>query len=58
MCALGIHELRQHPAEVLLLGRHAEQNTLGGHISVKGLYIGDSESQFDFSCWVLIRSRV
>jgi len=28
MCALGIDELRQHPAEVLFLGRHAEQNAL------------------------------
>src|ERR1700739_3367792 len=42
----------------LLLGRHAEQNTLGAHVAVESLHIGDSETQFDFSCWILLGSRV
>ncbi len=29
MCALGIDELRQHPAEILLLLRRAEEHALG-----------------------------
>jgi hypothetical protein len=45
MFAFGIDELRQHPAEILLLQRHAEQNALGAHVSVKSLDIGDSEAQ-------------
>ena len=55
MCALGIDKLRQHPAEILLLGRHAKQNTLGAHVAVETLDIGDSEAQLDLSCWVLRR---
>jgi hypothetical protein len=37
MCALRIHKLRQHTAEILLLGRHAEHNTFGAHVSVESL---------------------
>src|SRR5215813_838518 len=58
MCAFGIDKLRQHAAEILLLGGHAEHNTFGAHVSVESLDIGDSEAQFHFSCWVLVRSRV
>src|SRR5215831_18032387 len=58
MCALGIDKLCQHPAEILLLGRHGEQHPLRAHVSVKSLDIGDSEAQFQFSCWVLLGSRV
>ena len=58
MRALGIDKLCQHPAEILLLGRHAEQNTLGAHVAIETLDIGDSETQFDLSCWVLVGSRV
>src|ERR1700746_214187 len=58
MSALGIDKLCQNATKVLLLGRHAEQNTLGAHVAVETLDIGDSESQFDLSCWVLVRSRV
>src|ERR1700747_1509487 len=58
MCALGIDKLRQHPAKILLLWRHGEQNALGAHVSVKSLDIGDSESQLDFSRWILVGSRV
>src|SRR5580693_8406562 len=58
MCALGIDELRQHPAEILLLWRHAEQNTLGAHVPVESFYVGDSEPQFDLSSRVLVGSRV
>src|SRR6516165_4537760 len=58
MCALGIDKLRQHAAEILLLRRHAEQDSFVAHFPVKNLDIGDSETQFDFSCWVLTGSRV
>jgi hypothetical protein len=58
MCALRIDKLRQHPAEILLLGRHAEQNTFSSHVPVENLDIGDGETQFHFSCWVLVGSRV
>jgi hypothetical protein len=43
MCALGIDELRQHIAEILLFRRHTEQDTLGAHVPVKSLDIGDGE---------------
>src|SRR5215469_8743630 len=56
MCAFGIDKLRQHPAEILLLRRHAEQNTLGSHVPVKSLDIGDRETQFDFSSRILVGS--
>jgi len=52
MCAFGIDELGKHLAEIFLLGRHAEENTLGAHAPAKSLDIGDSETQFDLSCWV------
>lgn len=42
MCSLGIDKLRQHTAEILLLGKHAEQNALGAHIPIESLDIGDS----------------
>ena len=58
MCAFGIYELRQNPAEILLLGRHAEQNALGAHVPVESLHIGYSETEFDFSCWILVGSWV
>jgi hypothetical protein len=38
--------------------RHAEQNALGAHVSVESLHVGDSEHQFDLSCWILVGSRV
>ena len=58
MCAFGIDELRQHPAEVLLLGWHAEQDSFGAHVPVKSLDIGDCEPQFDLSSRALFGSRV
>jgi hypothetical protein len=58
MCALGIDKLRQHPSEILLLWRHGEQNALGGHVLVESLDIGNSKSQFDFSRWILVGSRM
>src|SRR5580692_2123950 len=58
MCAFGIDELREHPAEILLLWRHAEQNTLGAHVAVESLHVGNSEPQFDLSSRVLFGSRV
>ena len=48
MCALGIYELRQHAAEILLFGSHAEQNTLSTHLPVESLDIGDSETSSTF----------
>ena len=48
MCALGIDELGQQPAEILLPGSHAEQNTLGAHVPVENLHIGNGKTQFDF----------
>jgi hypothetical protein len=47
MSAFGIDKLSQHTAEILLLGRHAEQHALGGHFLVKGFDIRISETQFD-----------
>jgi len=41
MSALGIYELSKHPAEIRILGRHAEQNALGAHLPVESLDIGD-----------------
>jgi hypothetical protein len=58
MCALGVYELRQHPTEILLFGRHAEQHALCGHIAVESLDIGDSEAQFDLSRWIFLGSWV
>ena len=58
MCALGIYKLRQQPAGILLLGRHAEQNILGANLPVGSLDIGDGEAQFDPAGWTLLRSRV
>jgi hypothetical protein len=58
MCALGIEKLRQHPTEILLLRRHAEQNALGAHVPVKSLHVGNRKAQFDFSCRIFIGSRV
>jgi len=57
MCALGIDELREHPAEILR-GRHTEDDAFRAHVSVKRLYVGDSEPQFDLSSRVLFGSRV
>src|ERR671931_1492342 len=58
MCAFGTDKLRQHPAEILLLRRHAEEDAFRGHLTVERLDIGDSETQFDFSRWILFGSRV
>src|SRR5204862_7486264 len=58
MCAFGIDELRQHPAEVLLLWRHAEEHALDAHVPVESLDIGDSETQFDLPRWIFVGSRV
>src|SRR5438046_10117925 len=58
MCAFGIDELRQHPAEVLLLWRHAEEHALGAHVPVESLDIGDSETQCDLPRWIVVGSRV
>ena len=58
MCTFGIDELRQHPTEILLLWRHAEEHALGAHLAVESLDIGNSEAQFDFSRWILVGSRV
>jgi len=41
ICALGIDELRKHPAEILFLGRHAEEHTFRTHVPVKSLDIGN-----------------
>src|SRR5215472_15546838 len=58
MCAFGIYELRQYSTEILLLGRHGEQNAFGTHLPVETLDIGDGETQFDSPGWVLVRSWV
>jgi hypothetical protein len=58
MCAFGIDELREHPAEILLLGRHAEKHAFCAHVPVENLDNGNSEAQFDFSRWILVGSRV
>jgi hypothetical protein len=42
----------------LLLGRHAEQHAFGTHVPVESLDISNGEAQFDFSRWILVRSRV
>ena len=57
MCALGIHKLSQHAAEVLLR-RHAEQNTFSSHAPVESLDIRDGETEFDFSRWILVGTRM
>ena len=44
MCAFGIHKLRQHTAEILLLGRHAEHHALGAHVPVESLNICESDN--------------
>jgi hypothetical protein len=43
MCALGIDKLCKHPAEILFLGRHAEQNALGADVTVKSLEIAEAK---------------
>src|SRR5690242_12339159 len=58
MRTFRIDKLCQYAAEVLLLGRHGEQHALGVHVSVKSLNVGDSETQFDFSCRILVRRRM
>jgi hypothetical protein len=58
MCAFRINELGQHPAEILLLGRHGEEHTLCAHVPVESLDIGNGETQLDFSRWVFVGSRV
>src|SRR5579862_8608976 len=58
MCAFGINELRQHTAEILLLGCHAKQHDLGAHVSIESLDISDGETQFDLPRWILVGSRV
>jgi len=58
MCSLGIDKLRQHPAAILLLRRHAEQNALRAHVPVESLDVRDSETQFDLSCRIFVRRRV
>src|SRR5438552_16121270 len=58
MCAFGIDELRQHPAEVLLLWRHAEQHALGAHVQVESLDIVNSATHFDLPRWIFVGSRV
>lgn len=57
MCTFRIDELRQHSAEILLLGWHAEENALGAHIPVESFDIGNGEAQFDLSRWILVGSR-
>ena len=52
------HELCQYPTEILLLGRHVEQLTLGAQVPVERFDVCNCETQFDFSCWVLVGSRV
>ena len=58
MCALRINELGKHPAEILLLWRHAEEHARGAHVPVEGLHVGNGEPQFDLSSRVLFGSRV
>jgi hypothetical protein len=58
MCALRIDKLRQHPSEILLLWRHAEKYAFGTHVPIKSLDIGNRETEFDLSCWILLGSRV
>src|ERR1700757_4681736 len=38
-----VDNLRQHIAEILLFRRHSEQDTLGAHVPVISLDIGDGE---------------
>jgi hypothetical protein len=56
-CALGIDELRERSAAILLLGRHAEQNALCAHVPVESLDIGNG-APFDLSRRILVGSRV
>lgn len=58
MCTFGIDELRQQSAKILFFWRNAKEHTFGAHLSVEGLYVGDSEPKFDLSCWVHVGSRV
>jgi hypothetical protein len=58
MCAFGIDKLRQHPAEILLFWRHAEEHAFRAHVAVENLHVGDGEPQFDLSSRVLVGSRV
>jgi len=58
MCIFGIHELRQQTTEILLLWWNAEEHAFRAHVPIEGLYISDSEPEFDFSRRVLVRSRV
>jgi hypothetical protein len=58
MCSFGIDELRQHPDEVLLFGRHAEEHALGAQVPVETLHVGNGKPQFDLSRWILVGSRV
>jgi hypothetical protein len=44
----------EHPAEILLLWRHAEQDSFAAYVRVKSLDIGDCETRFDFS-WASYR---
>ena len=45
----GGDKLCQHPAEILLPWRHAEEHAFRAHVPVKSLDIGDGETEFDFS---------
>jgi hypothetical protein len=55
MCTFGIDELRQHPAEILLLWRHAEEHAFRAHVPVGCLHVGDGEPQFDFPAVLFFR---
>lgn len=43
VCAFGVDELRQHSAEILLLGQHTELHTFRVHLAIEGLDIGNLE---------------
>src|SRR5215813_13632151 len=45
---------RRNPAS----WEHGEHDALGAHLTIEIFDIGDSETQFDLSCWILIGSRV
>jgi hypothetical protein len=58
MCAFRIDKLRQDPAKILLLGRHAEQDAFGSDVLVESLNIGNPEALFDSPGGILIGSRM
>jgi len=58
VAAFRIDEPCQHPAEILLCGRHAESDAFGSHYLVELLQVRDADAELDSSGRVLFRRGI